>query len=165
MMEKLIIDTLVLNARDYKIDGFRFDIMSFMFTYNITDIQQALQALTPEKDGVDGSKIYLYGEGFNFGDTVNNQIGPKPTRSISTASASAPSTTAFAMEFTVAVRLPMNASRALPPDSSPIQARTPTALSLRVSNRPSCSSTPTGSMSDSQETCATTPSSIARAQR
>lgn len=77
MMEKLIIDSLVLNARDYKIDGFRFDIMSFMFTYNMTDIQQALQALTPEKDGVDGSKIYLYGEGFNFGDTVNNQIGPE----------------------------------------------------------------------------------------
>jgi pullulanase len=76
MMEKLIIDTLVLNARDYKIDGFRFDIMSFMFTYNITHIQQALQALTQVKDGVDGSKIYLYGEGFNFGDTVNNQIGP-----------------------------------------------------------------------------------------
>jgi pullulanase len=77
MMEKLIIDTLVLNARDYKIDGFRFDIMSFMFTYNMTDIQKALQALTVERDGVDGSKIYLYGEGFNFGDTVNNQIGPE----------------------------------------------------------------------------------------
>jgi pullulanase len=80
MMEKLIIDTLVLNARDYKIDGFRFDIMSFMFTYNMTDIQQALQALTTEKDGVDGSKIYLYGEGFNFGDTVNNQIGPNASQ-------------------------------------------------------------------------------------
>ena len=77
MMEKLVIDTLVLNAKQYKIDGFRFDIMSFMFTYNMQDIQQALQALTVEKDGVDGSKIYLYGEGFNFGDTVNNQIGPE----------------------------------------------------------------------------------------
>jgi pullulanase len=76
MMEKLIIDTLVLNAREYKIDGFRFDIMSFMFTYNMQHIQQALNALTLEKDGVDGSKIYLYGEGFNFGDTANNQIGP-----------------------------------------------------------------------------------------
>jgi pullulanase len=80
MMEKLIIDTLVLNAREYKIDGFRFDIMSFMFTYNMQDIQQALQALTPEKDGVDGSKIYLYGEGFNFGDTANNQIGPNASQ-------------------------------------------------------------------------------------
>jgi len=76
MMEKLMIDTLVLNAREYKIDGFRFDIMGFHFTYNMQHIQQALAALTPERDGVDGSKIYLYGEGFNFGDTVNNQIGP-----------------------------------------------------------------------------------------
>lgn len=80
MMEKLIIDTLVLNAKEYKIDGFRFDILSFMFTYNITDIQQALHALTFERDGVDGSKIYLYGEGFNFGDTANNQIGPNASQ-------------------------------------------------------------------------------------
>lgn len=76
MMEKLMIDTLVLNAREYKIDGFRFDVMSFHFTYNMQHIQQALQALTLANDGVDGSKIYLYGEGFNFGDTVNSQIGP-----------------------------------------------------------------------------------------
>jgi pullulanase len=76
MMEKLMIDTLVLNAREYKIDGFRFDIMSFHFTYNMQHIQQALQALTLANDGVDGSKIYLYGEGFNFGDTANSQIGP-----------------------------------------------------------------------------------------
>jgi len=76
MMEKLMIDTLVLNAREYKIDGFRFDIMSFHFLYNMRHIQAALRALTPEKDGVDGSKIYLYGEGWNFGDTANNQIGP-----------------------------------------------------------------------------------------
>ncbi|MBV8071488.1 MAG: DUF3372 domain-containing protein, partial [Acidobacteriaceae bacterium] len=80
MMEKLIIDTLVLNARQYKIDGFRFDIMSFHFTYNMQHIQQALRALTPEKDGVNGSKIYLYGEGFNFGDTYNNQIGPNASQ-------------------------------------------------------------------------------------
>ncbi len=80
MMEKLIIDTLVLNAQEYKIDGFRFDIMSFMFTYNMQDIQTALQALTPENGGVNGSSIYLYGEGFNFGDTYNNQIGPNASQ-------------------------------------------------------------------------------------
>ena len=80
MMEKLVIDTLVLNAKEYKIDGFRFDIMSFMFTYNMSNIQAALQALTRENSGVDGSKIYLYGEGFNFGDTVNNQIGPNASQ-------------------------------------------------------------------------------------
>src|SRR5205807_1079046 len=44
--------------------------------FNMRHIQAALQALTPEKDGVDGSRIYLYGEGWNFGDTANNQIGP-----------------------------------------------------------------------------------------
>jgi pullulanase len=80
MMEKLVIDTLVLNALEYKIDGFRFDIMSFMFTYNMQHIQAALQALTPENGGVNGSSIYLYGEGFNFGDTVNNQIGPNASQ-------------------------------------------------------------------------------------
>jgi pullulanase len=80
MMEKLIIDTLVLNATQYNIDGFRFDIMSFMFTYNMQHIQAALQALTPRNSGVDGDGIYLYGEGFNFGDTVNNQIGPNASQ-------------------------------------------------------------------------------------
>jgi pullulanase len=80
MMEKLMIDTLVLNAREYKIDGFRFDIMSFHFTYNMQHIQKALRTLTLAKDGVDGSKIYLYGEGFNFGDTYNNQIGPNASQ-------------------------------------------------------------------------------------
>src|SRR5437899_289938 len=79
-MEKLMIDTLVLNAREYKIDGFRFDIMSFHFIYNMQHIQAALSALTTGRDGVDGSKIYLYGEGFNFGDTANNQIGPNASQ-------------------------------------------------------------------------------------
>jgi pullulanase len=80
MMEKLMIDTLVLNAKEYKIDGFRFDIMSFHFTYNMQHIQQALGSLTRENSGVDGSKIYLYGEGFNFGDTANGQIGPNASQ-------------------------------------------------------------------------------------
>ncbi|MBV9265178.1 MAG: pullulanase-type alpha-1,6-glucosidase, partial [Acidobacteriaceae bacterium] len=76
MMEKLMIDTVVLNAREYKIDGFRFDIMNFHFVYNMQHISKALAQLTLEKDGVDGSKIYLYGEGWNFGDTANDQLGP-----------------------------------------------------------------------------------------
>jgi pullulanase len=80
MMEKLVIDTLVLNAKEYKIDGFRFDIMSFMFTYNMTNIKAALAELTPQNSGVDGARIYLYGEGFNFGDTQNNQIGPNASQ-------------------------------------------------------------------------------------
>lgn len=76
MMEKLMIDTLVLNAKEYKIDGFRFDLMSFHFTYNMADIKNALNSLTLFKDGVDGSKIYLYGEGWTTGETANNALGP-----------------------------------------------------------------------------------------
>jgi len=80
MMEKLMIDTLVLNAKQYKIDGFRFDEMSMHFTYNMADIKVALNALTPETDGIDGSKIYLYGEGFQIGEAANNAIGPNASQ-------------------------------------------------------------------------------------
>ncbi len=80
MMEKLMIDTVVLNARQYKIDGFRFDAMGLHFVYNMVDIRNALNALTPEKDGVDGSKIYLYGEGFQIAEAANNAIGPNASQ-------------------------------------------------------------------------------------
>jgi pullulanase len=75
MMGKLITDAVVLNAKQYKIDGFRFDLMSFLFVSNMQQIQKALAQLTLEKDGVDGSKVYLYGEGFDFGEVANNTLG------------------------------------------------------------------------------------------
>lgn len=75
MMGKLIVDAVVLNAKKYKIDGFRFDLMSFLFVSNMQQIQAALAKLTLEKDGVDGSKVYLYGEGFDFGEVANNALG------------------------------------------------------------------------------------------
>ncbi len=75
MMGKLQQDAILWNAKKYKIDGFRFDIMSFTFVKNLNQIQQALAKLTLERDGVDGSKIYLYGEGFNFGETANSALG------------------------------------------------------------------------------------------
>jgi pullulanase len=75
MMGKLIVDAVVLNAKKYKIDGFRFDLMSFMFVSNMQQIKDALAKLTLEKDGVDGSKVYLYGEGFDFGEVANNALG------------------------------------------------------------------------------------------
>jgi pullulanase len=75
MMGKLITDAVVLNAKQYKIDGFRFDLMSFLFVSNMQQIQNALAKLTPEKDGVDGRKVYLYGEGFDFGEVANNSLG------------------------------------------------------------------------------------------
>ena len=75
MMGKLIVDAVVLNAKKYKIDGFRFDLMSFLFVSNMQQIKDALAKLTLEKDGVDGSKVYLYGEGFDFGEVANNALG------------------------------------------------------------------------------------------
>jgi pullulanase len=80
MMEKLMIDTVVLNAKQYKIDGFRFDAMGLHFVYNMVDIRNALSALTPEKDGVDGRKIYIYGEGFQIAEAANNAIGPNASQ-------------------------------------------------------------------------------------
>ena len=80
MMEKLMIDTVVLNAKQYKIDGFRFDAMGLHFVYNMVDIRNALNALTMEKDGVDGSKIYIYGEGFQMPEAANNAIGPNASQ-------------------------------------------------------------------------------------
>jgi pullulanase len=75
MMEKLMIDATATFAKEYKVDGFRFDIMSFHMVSNLQHIRQALNNLTMAKDGVDGSKIYLYGEGWNFGETANSALG------------------------------------------------------------------------------------------
>jgi pullulanase len=67
MMEKLMIDSVVHWAKTYKIDGFRFDLMSFHSRSNMEHLRQAIRSLTLAKDGVDGSKIILYGEGWSFG--------------------------------------------------------------------------------------------------
>ena len=72
MMEKLLIDSVVTWARDYKVDGFRFDLMGHHSKPNMLNLRAALDALTLEKDGVDGKSIYLYGEGWNFGEVANN---------------------------------------------------------------------------------------------
>ncbi len=80
MMEKVMIDAVVLAAKQYKVDGFRFDAMGLHFVYNMVDIRNALNALTPEKDGVDGSKIYIYGEGFQIAEAANDAIGPNASQ-------------------------------------------------------------------------------------
>jgi pullulanase-type alpha-1,6-glucosidase len=35
-------------------------------------VRRALDALTPARDGVDGKRIYVYGEGWNFGEVAND---------------------------------------------------------------------------------------------
>ena len=75
MMEKLMIDSLVTWATAYKVDGFRFDLMGHHLRANMEDVRAALDALTLEKDGVDGRSILLYGEGWDFGEVAGNARG------------------------------------------------------------------------------------------
>ncbi|MEU0371724.1 pullulanase-type alpha-1,6-glucosidase [Streptomyces sp. NPDC006283] len=72
MMGKLVVDSIVTWARDYKVDGFRFDLMGHHPKANILAVRAALDELTLERDGVDGKKIILYGEGWNFGEIADD---------------------------------------------------------------------------------------------
>jgi len=65
MMEKLMTDSLVVWARDYKIDGFRFDLMAHQPKPAMLKARKAVQAVD--------SDTYFYGEGWNFGEVANNQ--------------------------------------------------------------------------------------------
>ncbi|MFJ8441878.1 pullulanase-type alpha-1,6-glucosidase [Kitasatospora griseola] len=72
MMNKLVVDSVVTWARQYRVDGFRFDLMGLDPKSTMLDVQSALAGLTPQKDGVDGKNVFLYGEGWNFGAVAND---------------------------------------------------------------------------------------------
>ncbi|MEU1217296.1 pullulanase-type alpha-1,6-glucosidase [Streptomyces sp. NPDC005790] len=72
MMGKLVVDSVVTWAREYKVDGFRFDLMGHHPKANIIAVRKALDELTVAEDGVDGKKIILYGEGWNFGEIADD---------------------------------------------------------------------------------------------
>ena len=66
MAEKLMIDLLVRWVCDYRVDGFRFDLMEFHSVDTMGRVRAALDAAAPA-----GNQIYLYGEGWNYGTTAN----------------------------------------------------------------------------------------------
>ncbi|WP_420716841.1 pullulanase-type alpha-1,6-glucosidase [Streptomyces sp. H27-H5] len=72
MMGRLVVDSIVTWAREYKVDGFRFDLMGHHPKDNILAVRKALDGLTLAKDGVDGKRIVLYGEGWNFGEVADD---------------------------------------------------------------------------------------------
>ncbi|MFD5463827.1 pullulanase-type alpha-1,6-glucosidase [Kitasatospora sp. NPDC127059] len=72
MMNRLVVDSVTLWAREYQVDGFRFDLMGLDPKSTMLDVQAALRKMTPESDGVDGKNVFLYGEGWNFGTVANN---------------------------------------------------------------------------------------------
>ena len=80
MMEKLIIDSVLLWAEQYKIDSFRFDLMGHHPKSTMINVQNALAKLTPEEHGVHGDKIYIYGEGWNFGEVADDRIFTQATQ-------------------------------------------------------------------------------------
>src|SRR5207237_9387408 len=71
MMEKLLIDSVLTWATQYKVDGFRFDLMGHHMTRNMVKLRGALDALTPAPAGVDARTIYLYGAAWNFRESVD----------------------------------------------------------------------------------------------
>jgi pullulanase len=80
MMEKLMLDSLHTWATAYKVDGFRFDLMGHHMLANMKNVRQMLDALSLRKDGVDGSSIYIYGEGWDFGEVAANARGENATQ-------------------------------------------------------------------------------------
>jgi len=75
MMARLVVDDMVHWAKEYRVDGFRYDIMGHLMKSTVLECQRRLGQLTVEHDGVDGSQVYLYGEGWNFAEMVDNARG------------------------------------------------------------------------------------------
>ncbi|GAB4201417.1 MAG: hypothetical protein OHK0022_23460 [Roseiflexaceae bacterium] len=80
MMEKLLIDSALLWVTQYGVDGFRFDLMGHHMRDTMLRLRNRLDALTPERDGVDGRRVYVYGEGWDFGEVANNARGVNATQ-------------------------------------------------------------------------------------
>src|SRR5690606_13939005 len=80
MAEKMMVDSVVVWARDHKVDGFRFDLMGHHSRETMLAVRESLDALDKRHDGVDGSKVYLYGEGWNFAEGADNRLFPHATQ-------------------------------------------------------------------------------------
>lgn len=75
MMAKLMIESAVIWARDYRIDSFRFDLMGHQPRAAMLDLQRAVDAAT-------GRRIHLLGEGWNFGEVANGARFPQAAQGV-----------------------------------------------------------------------------------
>jgi pullulanase-type alpha-1,6-glucosidase len=80
MMSKLMTDSVLTWATAYKVDGFRFDLMGHQPKAAMVELRNRLDHLTVRRNGVDGKKIYLYGEGWNFGEVANDALFTQATQ-------------------------------------------------------------------------------------
>jgi pullulanase len=66
MFDKFIKDSLVILARDFGFNDFRFDIMGHHPKDNLLAAREAVRAVD--------ANTYFYGEGWNFGEVANNRL-------------------------------------------------------------------------------------------
>ncbi len=72
MMRKLMIDTTIMWATAYNVSGFRFDLMGHHMVADMVALQDALHAIDPT--------IYVYGEGWDFGEVAGGARGLNATQ-------------------------------------------------------------------------------------
>ncbi|NRF61113.1 pullulanase-type alpha-1,6-glucosidase [Vibrio coralliilyticus] len=72
MFEKLVADSVVMWAQDYKIDGFRFDLMGHLMKSSMLHVY--------EKTKLVDEDTWFYGEGWNFGEVADGQRGENATQ-------------------------------------------------------------------------------------
>lgn len=72
MMDKFVVESLVLWAKEYGFDSFRFDIMGHMPKQLLLDSRAAVAAIDPD--------TYFYGEGWNFGEVASDRLFEQATQ-------------------------------------------------------------------------------------
>ena len=72
MMRKLMVDSTRLWAQQYGIDAFRFDLMGHHMKDDMLAVRAALDEVDPS--------IYIYGEGWDFGEVAGNARGVNATQ-------------------------------------------------------------------------------------
>jgi pullulanase-type alpha-1,6-glucosidase len=73
MMGKLVVDSVALWARDYKIASFRFDVMGHL-------PRAVLEAAQTAANAAAGRRVQLFGEGWNFGEVANGARFPQASQ-------------------------------------------------------------------------------------
>ena len=80
MMRRLMVDSVRLWAEHYKIDAFRFDLMGHHMVSDMLAVRAALDGLSVAANGVDDPGVYVYGEGWDFGEVALNARGANATQ-------------------------------------------------------------------------------------
>ncbi len=73
MMGKLVVDSVVQWAREYKIASFRFDLMGHMPRDLLVEVKTKASAAA-------GREVQLFGEGWNFGEVANGARFPQASQ-------------------------------------------------------------------------------------